>query len=137
MVNRRDVVLGGFAVATFPIFADAVGARSTAPVRQSSVATPLYKVIYDERFAASVEFGREARARGFAVHAIRGDMTELWYYDLDPKWKQEPAAIAGLTAQGPLFCLERLSWDHGMRVTVREPRPDGLYSWLIAPRRRS
>jgi hypothetical protein len=137
MVSRREVVLGGMAVATFPVFAGVVGAPSPAREASGRHAIALYKVVYDEHFPASVEFGRKALARGFAVHAIRGDMTDLWYYDLYPKWKTEPAAIAGLTAHGPLFCLERLSWDFGMRVSLREQRPGGLYAWVIAPRRRA
>jgi hypothetical protein len=62
------------------------------------------------------------------VHSIRGDITDLWFHDLDARWKQSPAAIAGLTAQGALFCLERLAWDHGMRVVFRGDHrylPDG------------
>jgi hypothetical protein len=137
MLSRRDVVFGGIAVATFPVFADAVGTRSPAGETLGRPALPLYKVVYDERFPASVDFGRKALARGFAVHAIRGDMTDLWYHDLHPKWKTGPAAIAGLTAHGPLFCLERLSWDFGMRVSFREQRPGDLYSWVIAPGRRA
>jgi hypothetical protein len=137
MVSRRDVVFGAIAVTTVPVFAGTVGARSLAREMPGRRGTALYKVIYDERFPASVEFGREARDRGFAVHAIRGDMTDLWYHDLYPKWKAGPAAIAGLTAHGPLFCLERLSWDFGMRVSFREQRAGELYSWVIAPGRRA
>jgi hypothetical protein len=53
---------------------------------------------------------------GVAVHAIKGDITDFWLHGLDPRWKKAPVAIAGLTAYGPLFCLERLAWDHSMRV---------------------
>src|SRR5690606_29933809 len=31
-------------------------------------------------------------------------------------WRARPRPIAGLTARAALFCLERLAWDHGMRV---------------------
>ena len=97
-----------------------------------------YKVIYDRRFPASVAFGDIWKARGAAVHAIRGDITGLWFHDLDLQWKKQPLAIAGLTAHGPLFCLERLAWDQGMRVIAREEqgRENGeeLFSWVIAPR---
>ena len=80
---------------------------------------PLYKVLYDTRFAASVAFARRAAARGLAVHAMAGDMTRFWYDDLYHRWRQGPAAIAGLTAHGALFCLERLAWDQRMRVVFR------------------
>jgi hypothetical protein len=104
---------------------------------------PLYKVIVDERFSTSVEFGEEWRARGASVHTIRGDITDLWFHDLDLQWKKRPVPIAGLTAHGPLFCLERLAWDHGMRVVSRvEQRShdaDGqpLISWVISPKDRT
>jgi len=98
-----------------------------------------YKVVFDERFPASVAFGKDWKARGAAVHAIRGDITDLWFYDLDLQWKQRPVPIAGLTAYGPLFCLERLAWDRGMRVVSRVEQTathDGepLIAWIIAPK---
>jgi hypothetical protein len=117
-----------------------VGSASEA----SNPPLPYYKVIVDERFPASVAFGVEWKARGAAVHAMRGDITDLWFHDLDHRWKQHgPAAIAGLTAHGPLFCLERLAWDHGMRVVSRVDQgahdQDGepLISWVIAPKKRA
>jgi hypothetical protein len=120
----------------------AVAGSDLAPNQRGAV-TNFYKVIFDERFPASVAFGVEWIARGAAVHAIRGDITDLWFHDLDLQWKKRPAAIAGLTAHGPLFCLERLAWDHGMRVVSRieQPTRDGngepLISWVIAPRTRA
>jgi hypothetical protein len=105
---------------------------------------PFYKVIVDERFPSSAAYGEEWRARGAAVHAIRGDITDLWFHDLDLRWKQQgPVAIAGLTAHGPLFCLERLAWDHAMRVVsrveqaARDQDGEPLISWIIAPKKRA
>jgi hypothetical protein len=34
-------------------------------------------------------------------------------------WTKERVAVGGLTLHGPLFCLERLAWDHQMRVVYR------------------
>jgi hypothetical protein len=79
----------------------------------------LYKVLYDTRFAASVAFARRTADRGLAVHAITGDMTRFWYDDLYHRWQRGPAAIAGLTAHGALFCFERLAWEQRMRVVYR------------------
>jgi hypothetical protein len=104
----------------------------------------LYKVLYDTRFAASVEFARRAAACGLAVHAMAGDMTSFWYDDLYHRWLQGPAAIAGLTAHGALFCLERLAWEQRMRVVHRvEHAPlageaaQRLFSWVIVPIQRA
>lgn len=131
MVTRRDVVLGTLAATAMPAFA---GARASPSGLRTLVGeSALYKVIYDERFPLSVAYGREAMRAGLSVHAIRGDMTDLWYDDLYLQWRRRPVAIAGLTAHGPLFCLERLSWDFGMRVRKRETWPGELISWVIAP----
>jgi len=135
MVTRRDVVLGAMAASALPAVAGAL--VSPAPMPGLADHPTLYKVVYDERFPQSVAFGREAMRAGYAVHAIRGDMTDLWYDDLYLEWRRQPVAIAGLTAHGPLFCLERLAWDFGMRVRKREARPGDLISWVIAPGRRA
>jgi hypothetical protein len=139
MASRREFLQAGMAASVLPL---AVAGSDLAPNQRGAV-TNFYKVIFDERFPASVAFGVEWIARGAAVHAIRGDITDLWFHDLDLQWKKRPAAIAGLTAHGPLFCLERLAWDHGMRVVSRieQPTRDGngepLISWVIAPRTRA
>ena len=57
--------------------------------------------------------------RVYPVHAMAGDVTPFWYDDLYHRWRQEPVAIAGLTAHGALFCLERLAWEQRMRVVYR------------------
>jgi hypothetical protein len=122
MVNRREFLITGMAAASTLSVATAVEAsasqRATAEFALPSHA-PLYKVIYDERFSDSVTFGLAARRIGLAAQAISGDITALWYHDLFPRWQREPVAIAGLTSQGPIFCLERLAWDVGMRVVLR------------------
>ena len=105
MTSRREFLKVGLtASALLPVGARAsfVGVETRASV------VPLYKVLYDSRFAASVAFARRAAARGIAVHAMTGDMTPFWYDDLYHRWRKEPVAIAGLTAHGALFCLERL-----------------------------
>jgi hypothetical protein len=50
---------------------------------------------------------------------MSGDMTSFWYDDLYHRWQLGSAAIAGLTAHGALFCLERLAWEQRMRVVFR------------------
>lgn len=85
---------------------------------------PLYAVIYDERFAASVAFARRAAQLGIATRAIAGDMTSVWYNDLYHRWKQGPAAIAGMTGHGALFCFDQLARDQRMRIVFEaEHRP--------------
>jgi hypothetical protein len=125
MASRREFLHMGIAALTLPISArvafGAVPENSAAkPVADAAMAAvPLYKVVYDTRYADSVAFGEEMGRLGANPHAIRGDITDLWYHDLYARWKQSPAAIAGLTGPGALFCLERLAWDHRMRVAFR------------------
>jgi hypothetical protein len=126
MVNRRQILQGGIAVTSLPIVSQVAWGATPEPQ------TPLllYKVVYDERFAESRTFGDEARRLGAPVHAIQGDVTSLWYDDLCVRWRNGAAAIAGLTAHGALFCLERLAWDAGMRVVFRadhKPTVDGSF----------
>ena len=138
MASRREFLQAGIAASVLPI---AVAGSNLAPTERADRVT-FYKVIFDERFPASVAYGEQWKARGAAVHAIRGDITDLWFHDLDRQWKKQPVAIAGFTAHGPLFCLERLAWDHGMRVVSRVEQSathDGepLISWVIAPKERA
>ncbi len=115
MRTRRHLLKTGLAAWALPIAARA----GIAPLGPPEAAVPIYKMLYDTRFAASVAFSERAAARGLAVHGIDGDVTRVWYDDLDLRWRREAAAIAGLTAHGALFCLERLAWDHGLRVVYR------------------
>lgn len=114
MTSRREFLKVGLAASAFP-----VAARAAFAADPAAATVPLYKVLYDTRFAASVAFARRAAARGLVVHAMAGDMTRFWYDDLYHQWQTGLAAIAGLTAHGALFCLERLAWDQSMRVVFR------------------
>jgi len=119
MASRREFLQASIVALALPITAQA-GLSTAAAASDSALRViPLYKAIFDERFPASVAFGAEAHSLGLSAYSIRGDITDLWFHDLDAQWKKKPVAVAGLTAQGPLFCLERLAWDHGMRVVYR------------------
>ncbi len=115
MTSRRKFLQAGLAVAALPAAASA----NVAAGERALPTVTLYKVLYDTRFAASVAFACRAAARGLAVQAMHGDMTSFWYDDLYHRWREAPAAIAGLTAHGALFCLERLAWEQRMRVVYR------------------
>jgi hypothetical protein len=134
MASRREFLQVGIAALALPISAHAALSPSGAASDSAAAVTPLYKIIFDERFPASVAFGAEARSLGLPTHSIRGDITDLWFHELDAQWKKKPVAVAGLTAQGPLFCLERLAWDHGMRVVFRGDHqylPDGSIEHVL------
>ena len=135
MASRREFIQAGIAAAFLPALVSA-HEISRQPLFQPQ---SFYKVIFDQRFPTSVAFAREMHQFGAPIHAIDGDITDLWFHDLHAAWTKQPVAIAGLTAHGPLFCLERLAWDHGMRVVFREEHSvqvdsEPLYSWIIAPK---
>jgi hypothetical protein len=115
MTSRREFLQIGITATAWPLAPAAVKAAGEI----SSTPLPFYKVIFDQRFAASTEFGERAKSLGIEVHGITGDMTRFWYEDLYHEWNRGPAAIAGLTAHGPMFCFEQLARDHGMRVVFR------------------
>jgi hypothetical protein len=76
-------------------------------------------IIADTRIAASRAFAAEATRMGHRVTWIEGDITDLWYGELDLRWRTDKIALAGLTAYGAFFCLERLAMDRGLRTAFR------------------
>jgi hypothetical protein len=127
VASRRQVVKAGLA---------AIAASGSPGVAGAAVPEPVvFRAIYDDRFAQARAFARMASRREWPVRPIRGDVTRLWYEELDPRWKEGPAAIAGFTVPASLFCLDMLARDRGMRLLARTDLPgDGLVWWLIAPR---
>ena len=108
----------------------AVAAIPATQWLSSRLPTP-YRAIYDERFEEGRKFAAAALGWGWATRAIRGDVTQIWFHELSVRWKRGAAPIAGVTTRESLFVLERLSWDVGMRVTVRD-NTGQLVRWLIS-----
>jgi hypothetical protein len=134
MTSRRKFLQWGLAASALPL-ATGVVAAPTRPVMP-----PYYKLIFDERSPASRVWAGEARRLGLPTHGIKGDITALWFHDLDRRWKQGTTAIAGLTLESSLFCLELLARDRGMRLVYRtehsinpegqlEPALPSLHEW--------
>lgn len=97
-----------------------LGACSAAAlIHRMSAQTPLvpyYKAVFDERFEHASIFATEATTREIRTAAIRGDVTSLYFDDLDLRWKQGPVWLTGLTTPASLFCLDLLARDRGMRL---------------------
>ena len=122
MPSRREFLRVGLAASVAPLAMPTTVVRPETSWRADTVMEDMYsiyRVVSDVRFAAGTAFAREADRLGTSVVSIRGDITDFWFHDLSIRWRTEPLAVAGLTAHGPLFCLERLAWDHGMRVVFR------------------
>lgn len=127
LANRREFLHTTALAAALPVVE---WSRSSA-----DASTPRMAVI-DRRFEPARRFADAIRRSGFEPRAIDGDVTRLWFDELDPRWRVEPAPLLGLTARGALFCLERLAWDHGMRVVFDDrhasPRMDGAWPERVA-----
>jgi hypothetical protein len=155
MHSRREFLQAGIAASIVPIAMPAHAiARGTAATRSVPPEDQFFAIVYDVRFEEAALLASSAERAGLPVTRITGDITDFWFNELSRRWKSQtgvepvsqtaaPVAIAGFTAHGPLFCLERLGWDHGMRVVsrgahrtrVQQPEElDELLSWVIAPR---
>jgi hypothetical protein len=113
MLNRRTFLQAG--VTAVPLATGAALTLGANKARAALPAVPLHTVVFDERFA----FANEARWMGQRTSAIRGDVTKLWYDDLYHAWQNGPVAIAGLTTQDAMFCLEIFGNDAGLRLVLK------------------
>jgi hypothetical protein len=121
MATRRQFLREGITVSALSLMLG-------KPLVTASTAKnlPISKVVFDRNFAASRAFAVEATRLGVPVHGIAGDVTALWYEDLDQRWRLGPDVIAGLTGVSSLFCLEQLSRRDDRRVLLRiDHRPEG------------
>jgi len=128
MITRRNFLetsLAGTLGAGVILAASRSMSIAGAPGPQRSA---LHTAVVDLRFAESRRFGAALDRLGTSVRTFEADVTELWFTQLDPMWRAERGPVAGLTAYGVLFCLERLAWDHGMRMVYcaeHEPLAEG------------
>jgi hypothetical protein len=117
--NRREFLQTAAALAAAPL-------AGRAAIASGHGELPLAAVVFDARHTEARAFGTRAGALGAARHGFEGDITDLWQHALRGRWQRAPAAIAGLTERPALFLLERLAWDHGLRVVFEaEHAPDG------------
>jgi hypothetical protein len=129
MANRREFLQGSVAASLLVL---SPGLK--AAIESLNKSCPLYKVLFDARYAASVRFAETIAAHGVQTCALKngGDITPLWRNELMTVWAQSPAPVAGLTDASALFCLEQLGPQYGLRVLHREARESGLIAWVVA-----
>jgi hypothetical protein len=136
MPNRREFLQTGAAVSAIAAngvlarAAHAVGARRAVPVRCA---------VYDDRYAEGRRFAAVVGAQGIAPRALDdGDITRVWHELLEGLWSREPSGVAGFTQFGPMFVVERLAAERGMRVELRvlhRAAPDGTLEHVVSARR--
>jgi hypothetical protein len=113
MLSRRAFVAAGATVAAL-----AASPARAKPFSAASAAPPT-RAVFDRTFAAGRAFGAAAALRGAVVAAVGADLGSFWMSTLGPLLKNEPVTLAGLTAGAPLFCLELLCRDYGLRPVYR------------------
>jgi hypothetical protein len=114
--NRREFLQIGVGASAWPLLSRAAHA---AGLDRHGPSVRIATVVYDTRFAQSIAFADRCAVLGLTTRAIEADMTRLWYDEIYHCWQGEPAAIAGLTAYGPMFCFAELARDVRMRVVFR------------------
>src|ERR1700680_4883482 len=97
MLNRRVFFEAGAATGALCGLARAAGSSGAPIVPAPDMLPPLYRVVVDERFVCSAGFRGGVASGGCVVRGVRGDVTDLWFYELAPRWRELPAPIAGLT----------------------------------------
>ena len=115
MTNRREFIQAA-AITALPVV---VGANQVADRAQTNAPTHIdvHAVVIDERHPEARAVGARLAAGGATVHAVPdGDITQVWLRHIDPAWRLQPVAVAGLTARPALFCLEQLALSCGLRV---------------------
>lgn len=133
-LTRRRFVATGLAVSAAASVAAAASISGGTPNDALGLRLPLHLALFDTRFPAAHVFARALAIRGVSLAPYDGDVTPIWFHQLDPVWRQYPLAVAGLTTEGALFCLEQLAWDNGMRVAYRgfhEASPEGGVEHLL------
>ena len=140
MTNRRQVLKWAAAASAA---ATGVLSLKTSAAASSNSSWPVELFVFDRRFADARLAAARRSADGIESAAFAGDLTQLWYDQLDLRWRRAPMTLAGVTTTGGLFVLETLAADRGMRVVERTALPaadahgESLVSWVIAPRARA
>jgi hypothetical protein len=128
VTNRREFLQAAAVLSAVPLVGRVALAGSGVAGAGAAAgdAVALDAVVFDSRHAESRDFGARAGRLGVPLRAIAGDITDLWQQELRLRLKAGSLVIGGLTERPALFLLERLAWDHRLRVVFEvEHEPDG------------
>jgi hypothetical protein len=135
MTNRREFLQTGAVMSVLAMhgLVPRNAAAAAASPRGASFVPDL--AVYDDRYPQGRDFAAAAAAFGKAVRAVeQGDVTAI-YDELAVAWRARPSSIAGFTQFGPMFVIERLAAERGMRLVLcaeHRPNADGALSHVIA-----
>lgn len=116
MFSRREFLIRSAAASALALCPPASRLSCAA---ETSKLHNIARVLFDRRSAQAVAFGLEAARRGVEALAVDDDAGAVWMHEIAPLWQAGMGPIAGLTGRVPLFCLELLGRDYGMRVVYR------------------
>lgn len=114
MATRRSVIKGAVgAAALSALFPQAFGLEMTdgAPL--------IGKYFHDANLDFGRRFSTELARNGVASSGVVDNWTNVWSREIDPVWRKQPVAIAGVTQHGPMFMLTQLAQRHGMRLVYQ------------------
>jgi hypothetical protein len=102
----------------------ACSASALVPPLSARPVMPYYKAVFDERFEEARAFANQAIARVTPTVGVRGDVTNLFFNDLDLRWKLGPVWVIGFTTSASLFCLQPLARSRGLRLRFCRKNPN-------------
>jgi hypothetical protein len=115
-MNRREFLAAQIGAAA----ALRAGVGFAAPrTPEGAGVLPLDRLIVDDRYEDALRIAAHAANGARLTSRFSGDLTRLWYEQLDLSWRARPEALAGITTRDGLFVLETLAADHRMRVIFR------------------
>ncbi len=113
MTDRRQFLQTAAVLSAAPL----AGHAAFAGAGGSPIA--LDGIVIDARHQPARDFGARAARFGTPLLTMEGDITGLWQRELLGRWRSRPGALVGLTERPALFLLERLGFDHGLRVAFQ------------------
>ena len=125
MMTRRMAIGSGLAVAGLCGSTTGTFAAVTAGRRRDLAIDAL---LLDQTLAMPETIAGFAAARAGTLRVMGIDLDARAHPAL-MRVLADSKAIAGFSSGATLFCLERLAWDHGLRLTRRRARPAAEISW--------
>jgi hypothetical protein len=116
MPNRREFLQTGAAVSAMAV--NGVIASGASAVGAAHPMA-LGRALYDDRYAEGRRFAAVVSAQGIATRTLDGGDITRFFGELEQLWRREPFAVAGFTQFGPMFVVEWLALELGMKIAMR------------------